>query len=119
RISIVGQKINSDGQVEFGTLGYGKGAKTRLKLKVRDQDGDLRLAKINVRPSFVNVTLTPASVEGVTGLYDLVVEVPPDAEPCGYRGDAMGTIDFEFAHPRIKDLQLLVDFSVRPPKETR
>ncbi len=119
RLSITGTAINAVGQVEFGTLGYGQGAIAKMKLKVRDSEHELKLRELKVSPEFVKVTLKPTASVLTSGLYDLIVEIPRDTEPCGFRGDNMGKIHFAFDHPRIPKLDLLVDFSVRPPEELR
>ncbi len=117
RVSIFGAGIDQYGSVMFGTLAHGKGATARLKLKLRDEDGDLKVRDIKVNPEFVKVELRPNDKAERKGLYDLVVSIPPDTEPCAYRFGNEGTIHFEFDHPRVKKLDLKVDFSVRPPVE--
>ncbi len=91
----------------------------KMKLKVRDSEHELKLRELKVSPEFVKVTLKPTASVATSGLYDLIVEIPRDTEPCGFRGDNMGKIHFAFDHPRIPKLDLLVDFSVRPPEELR
>lgn len=116
RISVLGE-IDDYGCVEIGALPYGKGAVKRLKLKVRDPEGDLQIAALKVVPEFMKVSLVPSKSATVSGLYDLVVEIPPETEPCVHRVRDAGTIHFDFDHPRIKTLDLGVSFSVRPPRE--
>lgn len=119
KLVILGPDINDFGHIEFGTLSYGKGAKASLKVRVRDDDPRLNVQRIVVDPKFLQVKFTPSTNSATPDMYDLTIEVPRDAEPCGYRGDAMATMRIEFDHPRIKDLNLLVDFSVRPPRSYR
>jgi hypothetical protein len=116
RLAVFGKGVDGLGRIELGTLPYGRGAKCRLRVKVRDPNTQLPVRTLTVDPKGVRVTFTPSSV-GAPGLYDLEVEVPQDAEPCAHRGDAMGTIRLDFDHPRIPKLELMVDFSVRPPRE--
>lgn len=117
RISVLGARADQFSRIDFGVLRYGQGAKTRLRVKVRDEHPVLEVTKLDVNPAYLRATLTPTPTAATTGLYDLVIEIPDDAEPCAHRGDAMGKIHFEFAHPRVPKLDMNVDFSIRPPPE--
>ena len=119
RLSVVGAAVDGLGRIEIGVKRYGEGAKVRLKIKVRDVDPELVIRELKVEPAFLKVELLPLPNASVPGLYDLLVELPKETQPCAHRGDNMGTIHFEFDHPRIPKLDLLVDFSVRPPQELR
>jgi hypothetical protein len=119
RLSVVGAAVDGLGRIELGVKRYGEGGKVRLKVKVRDNDPDLTVRDLKVKPEFLKVQLVPLPNAAVAGLYDLIVELPRETEPCSHRGDNMGTIHFDFDHPRIPKLDLLVDFSVRPPEELR
>jgi hypothetical protein len=116
RLAVFGKGVDGLGRIELGTLPYGRGAKWRLRVKARDPATQLPVNAMTVEPSNVRVAFTP-STTGAPGLYDLEVEVPEDTEPCAHRGDAMGTIRLDFDHPRIPKLELMIDFSVRPPRE--
>lgn len=119
RLSVVGAAVDGLGRIELGVKRYGEGGKVRLKVKVRDNDTELTVRDLKVEPEFLKVQLVPLPNAAVAGLYDLIVELPRETEPCSHRGDNMGTIHFDFDHPRIPKLDLLVDFSVRPPEELR
>lgn len=122
RLSVTGNGLRAIGEgasalrwLELGTKSYGQGAKAKLTLKVRDDMPNIPVTKIEVEPSFLKVQLSPRP--NAKGLYDLLVEVPQDAPPCGHRGDNMGSIRLEFDHPRVKGFSMLVDFSIRPGQE--
>lgn len=117
RISVMGAKIDEFGSVNLGTLAYGRGGTARLKVKLRDSNPDLVIKSLQVTPDFVKVELKPTAGASVPGLYDLVVQVPEDTEPCSYRVGNEAKVHFEFDHPRVAKLDLKVDFSVRPAPE--
>jgi hypothetical protein len=116
KIAVAGPKLNEFGWIVFGAKSHGVGAKTNLKVVVRDEIGELNVKQLKVQPEFLKVELKPAAASSGK-VYDLLVEVPPDAPPCAHRGDNMAKIHFEFDHPRIPKLDLKVDFSVRAPRE--
>lgn len=117
RLSVFGAGVDQFGSVMFGTLAYGKGKTIQLTVKLRDTDPELKVSNLVVEPQFVKVELKPHPNQQRAGLYDLTVEIPPETEPCAYRVGHEGRIHFEFDHPRVKKLDLKVDFSVRPPPE--
>lgn len=119
RMAVVGGAIDSDGDIMLGVLPYGKGVKKKLMVKVRDELKDLGEVQIKVHPEFLKVALTPTANVAESGLYNLTIEVPKEAEPCGHRGDAVGYAEFTFTHPRVDKLRVQVDFSIRPPVELR
>jgi hypothetical protein len=117
KIAVAGPNVNQWGWITFGAKPHGVGAKAKLKVVVRDEVGELKIAKQTVEPDFLKVELTPSKSSDSGRVYDLVVEVPADAPPCAHRGDNMAKIHFQFDHPRIEKLDLKVDFSVRAPRE--
>jgi hypothetical protein len=118
RLSVLGQQIDKHGCIDFGVKPYGRGGIAKMKVKVRDENTELNITGVTIEPDFLKATLTPAK-SATKGLYDLVVELPEDAPPSNHRGDAMGKIRFAFDHPRIDDLNLRVDFSIRPVEQPR
>jgi hypothetical protein len=118
RITIVGRDIDTGGDIIIGPLHYGRGATAKFKLRVRDEQRDLGVRKIEVHPAFLQVSLTPCGESGAeSGLYDLTVEVPKYSKPCAFRGNDMATIRLVTNHPRISDINLGVDFSVNAPPD--
>lgn len=117
RISVFGEKIDEHGCVRFGTLRYGEGGRVVLRLKVRDVMPQLNVTDLRVTPSFLKVKLAPVTRANLSGSYELTIEIPEDTEPCTHRVQDAGRIHFAFDHPRVKKLDLEVDFSVRPPPE--
>jgi hypothetical protein len=72
---------------------------------------------LEVKPAFLKVSLQPAKDASVSGMYDLFVEIPEEAEPCVHRVRDAGKIHFDFDHPRVTKLDLEVDFSVQAPRD--
>jgi hypothetical protein len=114
RLSIYGQEIEGDGVIELGTTPQGVGKKLTLVMKVRDPQTDLKVAGVHIKPEFLKASVKPHVEEGVTGLYDLSLELPPDVPPCTYLGLLSGELTIDLDHPRIDDLTLEVRFAVAP-----
>lgn len=114
RLSIYGQGITGDGVVELGTVPRGVAKQVRLVMKVRDPLTELGVGKIETQPAFLKAHVAPHQEEGVSGLYDLVIELPDNVEPCTYLGGPSGKLTIDVDHPRIDDLKLEVLFAVAP-----
>jgi hypothetical protein len=114
RLSIYGQGISNDGVIELGTVPRGAGRKVRLVMKVRDPQMELNVASVRTTPEFLKATIEPHREEGVTGLYDLTIELPADVAPCTYLGRPSGELTIDLDHPRIDDMTLEVRFAVAP-----
>ena len=114
RLSIYGQGIFGEGVIELGTVPQGYGKKLTLVVKVRDPQTDLNVVGVHVKPEFLKASVKPHVEEGVSGLYDLSLELPPDVPPCTYLGLPSGELQIDLDHPRIDDLTLEVRFAVAP-----
>lgn len=114
RLAIYGNGIYGDGIIELGTIPRGIGKKLKLVVKVRDEDKDLKVGKLAVKPEFLKASLTPHQEHTATGLYDLAIELPPSVEPCSFLGKPSGELTIDLDHPRIDDLTLEVRFAVAP-----
>ena len=114
RLAIYGQGIYGDGVVELGTIPRGIGKTLSLVMKVRDEQTDLKIGNLSVKPEFLKARITPHQSDAAAGLYDLVIEVPSSTAPCTYLGLPSGQITIDFDHPRIDDLKLEVQFAVAP-----
>ncbi len=113
RLAVYGPSISVDGVVDVGQLDQGQAKKTRLVLKVRDPDHELRVTNITTSPEFVKAAVLP--YEGQTsdaGLMYLELEVPAGAPRCSYLGVPLGDLRIEFNHPRIQSLDLKLKFAV-------
>lgn len=116
RLAVYGNSINGEEGIDMGSIPEGKGKTVRLLMKVRDEQLDLNVEKVEIEPAFLKAEVKP-HMEGETakpGLYDLVVEVHADAPTCLYRGNPEGKIKIVIKHPRIESLELPVRFSVVP-----
>lgn len=113
RLAVYGPSITLDGVIEVGQVDRGRTKKTRLVLKIRDPDRDLRVTGITTSPAFIKAAVLP--YDGKTpdaGLMHLEVEIPADAPRCSYLGVPLGDLRIEFDHPRIPSLDLKVKFAV-------
>ena len=85
-----------------------------MRLKVRDEDTDLPLARVQATPDFLQVALVPCGTESRPGLYHLEISAAANAPRCVYRGLKLGELKLTFSHPRIPDLTLPVALAVMP-----
>lgn len=108
RLSVYGPAIRSDGVVNLGTVDPAVGSKTRLSLKLKDQDLNLGLADILTRPDFLQVELRPESRLTAKGLYPLLLTVPQGAPVGSFQGVKAGFLKLRFKHPRVKELNLKI-----------
>jgi hypothetical protein len=113
RLAVYGPAITIDGVIDAGLADEGHAKKTRLVLKVRDPDRELRVTKITTSPAFVKASVLPYDrMAAGTGLMQLEVDIPADAPRCSYLGVPLGDLHIEFDHPRIPSLDLKVKFAV-------
>jgi len=111
RIAVYGEGVDSNVTISFGTVPVGREYIRRLVVKVHDDDPRLKLSDLKITPSFVNVRLIPYGREsGIDNLYQLEVSLPPTAPKTICWGEQLGSIHFEFDHPRIKELTLGLGF---------
>lgn len=115
RLGVYGDGIDENGVVHFGVVDQGKGSKKRLIMKVRDKERELSVKRVDVRPKFLQVSVTPFGGEERRGLYYLDVEVPHDAPACHHIDPKkQGELRIDFDHPRIKGLTLKLELAVAP-----
>jgi hypothetical protein len=112
RVAIYGQAIDVDGLVDLGDIREGKGKRVNLLVKVRDPEPQLPNAKVEVFPNFLVADFKPRE-EG-KGLYDLTIELPPDAPLCQYHSTPLGRIQIDTGHPRVGVIELKMTFAVVP-----
>ncbi len=116
RLSIYGEEIDVNGQIEMGRVRQGKGGDVRLLMKLRDPERNLPVTKIEATPDFVQVRVEPYRMEGDkdVGLYYLHLQVPANAPLYRLPPNETGRIRIEFDHPRVKELDLPLDLIVIP-----
>ncbi|MCA9265782.1 MAG: DUF1573 domain-containing protein [Planctomycetales bacterium] len=72
RLSIHGRGIDEKGRVTLGHIGRGKGAQLKFLMKVRDDQPELAITKIEATPPFVRVELSPHELANTKpGFYSL------------------------------------------------
>ena len=80
-------------------------------MKVSDQRRRLTAERIETEPAFLHARLTPyAAGSRDVGLYRLEVEIPGDAPSCAYTGEHRGVVRLRTDHPRLRTIELQVDF---------
>ncbi|MDX1948451.1 MAG: DUF1573 domain-containing protein [Pirellulaceae bacterium] len=106
-----GPTITNQGIIDLGNLTQGKGIKTKLIAKVRDDNRDLGECEVEAFPSFLKVNFAPQP-ESQTGLYNLTIELPEDTPVCQYLGDPIGRIRIKTGHSTVGTMEILVSFAV-------
>lgn len=116
RLSVYGPDVDVRGTILMGRVTEGRGAYVKLLLKLRDDDKDLRVTKIDTLPKSLNVRVERYETSGGKdhGLYHLHVELPKDAPTFRLPPDKRGRVTVEFDHPRVPRLDLPVDLIVAP-----
>jgi hypothetical protein len=115
RLAVYGD-VNPRSLVDLGKITKGDTKLARLTMKVRDEQLELPVKRIEVTPEFLHVEVKRYETEQLgDGLYHLTIEVPATAPLCyHYSQEKFGKIHLEFDHPRIKELDLKVAFQVDP-----
>jgi Protein of unknown function (DUF1573) len=111
RYTVYGGDI-ADGAVELGSVPLGRGKKTKLVIKVRDDDPTLDNVRIETRPSLLRARFEPRQEGSSRGLYDLRLELPADTAPCQYLGTPQGEVVITTDHPRLGTIRFPVRFAV-------
>ncbi len=113
--SIYGPHIDVDGVVTLGPLKPGEGASARLVLRIRGDHPEIQVRQIEVKPSFLKVSVFAQSPElAKKGIYTIAIDVPPDAPACNHLSeDTMGEIRVLTDHPEMPEIaRLKVAFAV-------
>lgn len=116
--TVYGKEVDHEGVVRVGFLAQGKGAKVRLLLRVRGDDREIRVEKIETRPDFLKASVEPhGGAPADKGLYSIFIEVPEDAPLCNFWGpDGMGEVRVLTDHPEMPEIvKLRVEFAVMEP----
>jgi hypothetical protein len=112
-VTLEGQALVADTVVNLGDVVQGQGTTQRLIMKIRDSHRDIAVRKIETYPQFLKVQVAPYSpgLKG-RGLYQICIEVPPDAPECSYHGTRSGELRIHTDHPRVPVIRLMAGFSV-------
>jgi len=115
RLAVYGPAMRDSGVIEMGETQQGVAKTIKLLLKVRDTDRSLPIENIELTPRFLKATVTPHDEKSSqTGLYDLIIEIPTDAQPCQLLGESLGQIRLITGHPRIGEFPLAIRLAVLP-----
>jgi hypothetical protein len=119
RLSVHGPDIDVTGTISAGTVDSERGYTGMFTVRVNDAEPELPLVDTYTTPSFVEVLWQPYGDKAVAGLYRLQVRVPPQATPAVFQGPTKGKVKLVFAHPRISELDLGIEFVVMKSRSTR
>ena len=114
RLAVYGSKeLKPDGSIYFGILRPDQEASTRLIVRARDDQPQLKVTSIETEPSYIEATLLPYDgANGKPGTYYLDIRIPPRTASGNHIGYDTGHVKLKFDHPRIEDLKLYVEFAV-------
>lgn len=113
RLAVYGPGVETTGTIDLGILRPRERLKRRLMMKVRDDQPELTVGRIETTPDFLQVNVTPQDADNrANGLYYLDIVIPEDAPECAYRGSKLGQICLAIDHPRIEDLALKARFAI-------
>ena len=115
RLSAYGPNIDGDGMIDLGILKTTQAHRTKVLLKVRDEERQLEFHDIRVQPEFVHVEIKPVKGMEEKGLYEMQIEVPAGAPAGSYKGINEGSIQSTIEHPRISSLDLKLGFMIAQP----
>lgn len=93
-----------------------QGDRIRLKcvLIAYGEHRTLEIRKIETKPEFLHVTVTPEGNASKPGRYSLDVEIPPDAPTCNYGPTKPAEVLIVTDHPQAPEIRFKVQFIVRP-----
>ncbi|MDY0166046.1 MAG: DUF1573 domain-containing protein [Thermoguttaceae bacterium] len=112
-IRLFGPDLMLGTRLQLGTLAQGVGRSTILTLRVGVEPRELSVRNITVQPEFVQVRIAPLKPDAPQlGLYRIEVEVPGDSPMCNHLGVEAGSIRIETDHPRMRDIDLGLEFAV-------
>jgi hypothetical protein len=111
QIAFFGKDIVDDA-IDFGTIPFGQGRKSKVLVKIRDRDPNLGEVQVQSDPAFLRAQLVPRPGESAKGLYDLLVELPPETPPCQFLATPQGELRISTTHPRLPKFKINVRFAV-------
>jgi hypothetical protein len=111
RLTFYSPKIADHNVLQLGTRPRGERIRETLIVKLSDERRRLRVQQIETEPAFLHARLVPyAGGPNGAGLYRLEVEIPGDAPACAWTGPHRGQVRLRTDHPRLRTIELQVDF---------
>jgi hypothetical protein len=111
RLSFCSPKIADYNVLHLAARPRGERIRETLVVKVSDERRRLTAERIETEPPFLRARLLPyAGAPQDAGLYRLEVEIPDDAPACAHTGQHRGHVRLRTDHPRLRTIELLVDF---------
>ena len=99
RISLLHAELDPLGELEIGNIPYGTGRQFTLFLEARGANKQLKLARVEASPAFLQVSLVPGVNAATSGRYLLKLEIPPDAPQGSYAGEERASVTLHFDDP--------------------
>ena len=118
RLTFYSPKIVDRNVLQLGMRPQGQRIHEILVMKVNDPCHRLTATHIETEPAFLQARL--ASYAGGPkdlGLYRLEVEIPGDAPSCAHTGEHRGVVRLRTDHPRLRVIELQVDFVLAADNE--
>lgn len=97
-----------------GAIVQGERRTLKCVLSVFGNHQALQIRKIQAKPEFLRVSVTPEKNASKPGRYSLVVEIPPDARPCNYGPTNPAEVSIVTDHPITPEFRFKVQFVIRP-----
>jgi hypothetical protein len=112
-VSVYGPRLHGAEVLRIGVIRAGQNVQERLIMKVRDDHRDVAIRRIETKPDFLQVKVTPCGpgAEKI-GLYRIDIEIPANAPAASFMGVNRGEIRIETDHPELPVLALDVEFAV-------
>ena len=99
--------------LKLGVVPGGEEKIWNINVKVVDQEKQLSVKSVKVKPDFLTVQLLTSSEEAkAAGRYQLQIKLPANAPDCQYVGLNKGLIHIEYDHPRIKEANFPLELTV-------
>ena len=96
RISLSHDLLNTLGEFEIGNIAYGAGRQYTLFLEARGTNKQLKLARVEASPAFLQVSLEPGTNVATSGRHLLKLDIPTDAPEGSYAGDDQASVTLHF-----------------------
>ena len=111
RLTFYSPKLVDRNVLQLGTRPQGERIHETLVMKLSDKRRRLTAERIETEPAFLHARLAPyAGGPNDAGLYRLEVEIPGDAPSCAYTGEHRAVVRLRTDHPRLRVIELQVDF---------
>jgi hypothetical protein len=110
RLAVYGEGVTPAGTIEAGTIDPRAGYSGTYILRVNDDQPELKVTQITTEPALLEARLERYAESGASGIYRIFLHIRPSDVAAVYQGENRGKLSITFDHPRIKSLDLGVEF---------